>query len=158
MEEERKKNETVHVDEERSAFQSIDWFDFTVVETIDFADDELYEQPGASKHMAVVHEEDDDMDTDMDEDDDHKITQGAMIPPPPTMASMNNSYQHPIPSSSSAMDVTYSAPNGSQNDASKYGGGGDNLAVGRGQVEEVQFAREAPLGHGGGARRVAGQC
>lgn len=124
-EEERKKNETVHVDEERSAFQSIDWFDFTVVETIDFADDELYEQPGASKPMAVVHEEDDDMDTDMDEDDDHKITQGAMIPPPPTMASMNNSYQHPIPSSSSAMDVTYSAPNGSQNDASKYGGGGD---------------------------------
>jgi splicing factor 3A subunit 1 len=40
-EEERKKRESAEADAERIAFQSIDWFDFVVVETIDFDDNEL---------------------------------------------------------------------------------------------------------------------
>jgi splicing factor 3A subunit 1 len=38
---EKKRNNEQAQDEERQAFQSIDWFDFTVVETIDFPEDEL---------------------------------------------------------------------------------------------------------------------
>lgn len=47
-EEERAKKESSAADEERLAFQAIDWFDFTVVETIDFPVDELFELPGLS--------------------------------------------------------------------------------------------------------------
>lgn len=47
-EEERSKKESSAADEERLAFQAIDWFDFTVVETIDFPVDELFELPGLS--------------------------------------------------------------------------------------------------------------
>ena len=124
-EEERKKKDAVHVDEERSAFQSIDWFDFTVVETIDFADDELYENKRPiQKVLARVEEDDDDMD--MDEDDDDRVRAAAtqrmaMPPPPPVAISMV-----PQPSSSSynaSMDVNYE-PEGEE-DSSKYGGGGD---------------------------------
>jgi len=47
-EEERTKKESSAADEERLAFQAIDWFDFTVVETIDFPVDELFDLPGLS--------------------------------------------------------------------------------------------------------------
>lgn len=43
VQEERKKKENAAADEERLAFQSIDWQDFTVVETIDFPEDELFD-------------------------------------------------------------------------------------------------------------------
>eukprot|EP01038_Epipyxis_sp_PR26KG_P004049 gene4049-5791_t len=45
-EEEKKNKESHEANEERLAFQAIDWFDFTVVEVIDFPDDELLEIPG----------------------------------------------------------------------------------------------------------------
>lgn len=48
MEAERKRLNEREADEEKLAFQSIDWFDFTVVETIDFAMDELLDGGGAS--------------------------------------------------------------------------------------------------------------
>lgn len=122
-EEERKKKETVHVDEERSAFQSIDWFDFTVVETIDFAEDELNEAPNAAKILATVREEDDDMDTDMDEDDDPKATTQRMdMPPPPPMApSMGVSRAQHAVSSSSQMQVSNMEVEGNDEHASRYG-------------------------------------
>ncbi len=44
-EDERKKRESAQADADRVAFQSIDWFDFVVVETIDFADDEQFDVP-----------------------------------------------------------------------------------------------------------------
>jgi splicing factor 3A subunit 1 len=82
-EEVRKKKEVQEADAERSAFQSIDWYDFSVVETIEFEDDELYEPVGGMlvpghAHAAATdsapqkqeHEDmDEDMDMDMDEDD-----------------------------------------------------------------------------------------
>ena len=46
--EETKREKNMVQDEERSAFQAIDWFDFTVVETIDFPEDELYDMPSLS--------------------------------------------------------------------------------------------------------------
>jgi splicing factor 3A subunit 1 len=122
-EEERKKKESVHVDEERSAFQSIDWFDFTVVETIDFAEDELNEIPHPGKVLATVRDEDDDMDTDMDEDDDPKATTQRMdMPPPPPMApSMGSSRPQYAVSSSSQMGVSSMEVEGSDEHASRYG-------------------------------------
>lgn len=49
-EEERKNQESTQADEERQAFQAIDWYDFTVVEVIDFREDELLDLnlPGLS--------------------------------------------------------------------------------------------------------------
>lgn len=44
-EDERKKRESAEADAERIAFQSIDWFEFTVVETIEFPEDELFDYP-----------------------------------------------------------------------------------------------------------------
>ena len=121
-EEERKKKDAVHVDEERSAFQSIDWFDFTVVETIDFAEDELFEQP--TQKVLVRVEEDDDMD--MDEDDDDQIrsavNQRMEMPPPPPMITNNNSYASSSSSSHSAAMVVSNEPEGDEADSSKYGG------------------------------------
>ena len=124
-EEERKKKETVHVDEERSAFQSIDWFDFTVVETIDFAEDELYEVPSAPKIMTVVREEDDDMDEDMDEDDDQRDVPQRMEMPVAPQASINayaNSVQQNVSSSSSGTIGLRQETSGSHEDAYKYTG------------------------------------
>ena len=46
--EDRKRKESVEADEERLAFQSIDWQDFTVVETVDFPENELFEVDIAS--------------------------------------------------------------------------------------------------------------
>lgn len=43
VQEEKKRRETAQADEERLAFQSIDWQDFVVVETIDFPVDELFD-------------------------------------------------------------------------------------------------------------------
>ena len=125
-EEERKKKETVHVDEERSAFQSIDWFDFTVVETIDFAENELYEVPSVPKAMAVVREEDEDMDEDMDEDDDHRETTQRMEMPAPPQAPINaytNNIPQNITSSSSGTTGLRQETSGSHEDAYKYSGG-----------------------------------
>ena len=122
-EEERKKKDAVHVDEERSAFQSIDWFDFTVVETIDFAEDELFEQP--TQKVLVRVDEDDDMD--MDEDDDDQIrsaaTQRMEMPPPPPL--LISSQLHLSSSSSSSHSAAMDAniePEGDDADSSKYGG------------------------------------
>lgn len=39
---------------ERLAFQAIDWFDFTVVETIDFPEDELLELPGLDAGVTAM--------------------------------------------------------------------------------------------------------
>jgi splicing factor 3A subunit 1 len=47
-EEERKRAESGEADGERLAFQAIDWYDFAVVETIDFPEDELLELPALS--------------------------------------------------------------------------------------------------------------
>lgn len=58
-EEERTKKESSAADEERVAFQAIDWFDFTVVETIDFPVDELFELPGLSSSMGMMEMDDD---------------------------------------------------------------------------------------------------
>ncbi len=83
-EDERKKRENAAVDAERSAFLSVDWFDFTVVETIDFNEDELLDaaQGGdglvggagvgrrASAAAASRAGEDEDMDMDMEDEDD----------------------------------------------------------------------------------------
>ena len=44
-EDERQKRESAEADAERIAFQAIDWFDFVVVETIDFPADELFDMP-----------------------------------------------------------------------------------------------------------------
>jgi splicing factor 3A subunit 1 len=41
--EDRKKKESAEADEERLAFQAVDWQDFTVVETVDFPEDELFD-------------------------------------------------------------------------------------------------------------------
>lgn len=46
--EDRKRKESAEADEERLAFQSIDWQDFTVVETVDFPENELFEVDIAS--------------------------------------------------------------------------------------------------------------
>jgi splicing factor 3A subunit 1 len=91
-EEERKTKESKYADEERSAFQSIDWFDFTVVETIDFAEDEQFvpatglEGTEGGQSQRLLPEDDDDMD--MDEDDDHPQTVSPRMempmPPPPS--------------------------------------------------------------------------
>lgn len=77
-EEERKRREVREADAERSALQSIDWYDFSVVETIEFDDDELYEPAGMLPGFAATTgltqrantDEDMDMDMDMDEDED----------------------------------------------------------------------------------------
>lgn len=45
-EEIRKHKESTQDDEDRIAFQQIDWQDFSIVETIDFPEDELFEMPG----------------------------------------------------------------------------------------------------------------
>lgn len=45
-EEERKREESQKEDSERLAFQQVDWNDFTIVETIDFREDELLDLPG----------------------------------------------------------------------------------------------------------------
>ena len=122
-EEERKKKDAVHVDEERSAFQSIDWFDFTVVETIDFAEDELFEQP--TQKVLVRVEEDDDMDMDEDDDDDQirsAANQRMEMPPPPPMTTTNNSYTSSSSSSYSAVVDINNEPEGDEADSSKYGG------------------------------------
>jgi len=65
---------------ERMAFTSIDWHDFTIVETIDFGKDELLETPaegtaqeeqdGVEADEDVDMEDDEDMDMDMEDDDD----------------------------------------------------------------------------------------
>eukprot|EP01039_Chlorochromonas_danica_P008913 gene8913-9831_t len=47
-EEERKRQENQQTDADRLASQAIDWYDFTVVEVIDFREDELLEIPGIS--------------------------------------------------------------------------------------------------------------
>lgn len=54
MEEERKRLNEQQVDEEKVAFQSIDWFDFVVVETIDFAAEELLDGYVAPKQQAAT--------------------------------------------------------------------------------------------------------
>ena len=120
-EEERKKKDAVHVDQERSAFQSIDWFDFTVVETIDFGEDELYEQP---KPLGRV-EEDEDME--MDEDDDDHLRQAAtqrMEMPQPPPFNPNARVQSSSSSSHVAQteDVNMVREGG---ESSIYGGGGE---------------------------------
>lgn len=79
-EEERKRREAVEADAERDAFQSIDWYDFVVVETITFGDDELLEVAGLRIGGAVTEEMDmeDDMETD------------APGPPPPPQRPQQN--------------------------------------------------------------------
>ena len=50
--EDRKRKESAEADEERLAFQSIDWQDFTVVETVDFPENELFEVDIASINVS----------------------------------------------------------------------------------------------------------
>ena len=87
MESERRREEAVQADAERSALQSIDWYDFVVVETIEFRDDELYEPAGllsaaggvgggGSANGGVGGGMDADEDMDMGDDTIH-------VPPPP---------------------------------------------------------------------------
>jgi splicing factor 3A subunit 1 len=97
-EEERKKREVKEADAERSAFQSIDWYDFSIVETIEFEDDELYEPagmlPGGYARTAATdssHDMDMDMDMeeeDMDEDEDAPGSSSLPPPPPPVTSSV----------------------------------------------------------------------
>lgn len=96
-ESERKKQEAQQADAERSAIQSIDWYDFVVVETIEFREDELYEpagmlSTGAGRLGARVVEEDMDMGDDMVQ----------APPPPPPMAPPRNNDED--------MDMTDEAP------------------------------------------------
>lgn len=51
---ERKRAESSEDSAERLAFQAIDWFDFTVVETIDFPADELLELPGLGAGVTAL--------------------------------------------------------------------------------------------------------
>lgn len=74
IEGEKRKNSEQEADEERKAYQSIDWFDFIVVETIDFPEDELLEgtvpkQPLPSGVQAPAHAP--------------LKTQSVNVPPPP---------------------------------------------------------------------------
>jgi splicing factor 3A subunit 1 len=110
-EEERKKKETVQADEERTAFQSIDWFDFTVVETIDFADDELYELPtmaarsGGAGLMPIEEDADMDMDMDMDMEDEDNGTSQHMVMPPPPMGSSSSAQSSSIRATKANIEV-----------------------------------------------------
>ena len=94
--EERKRRENSEQDEDRVAFQAIDWFDFTVVETIDFPEDELLEMPGLSA-------------MDIGGAADAPSGGQAAVPPPPPPARANtatsnssinssSSYYAPLPS------------------------------------------------------------
>lgn len=91
MEDERKQQASQEADEERNAFQAIDWYDFCVVETIEFREDDLFEAPplqpydygGASKSS---------FGDDMDLEDDSSPpplprstvgNAGTSFPPPP---------------------------------------------------------------------------
>lgn len=53
-EEERKQKETGEADAERLAFQAIDWMDFTVVETVHFSIDEVFDVAEAVDHRQEV--------------------------------------------------------------------------------------------------------
>lgn len=96
-EEERKRKEVKEADAERSALQSIDWYDFSIVETIEFDDDELYEpasgvfveegghiETEATRHVEE-QEGDVDMDMDMDMDEDEDEGDAGLLPPPPPL-------------------------------------------------------------------------
>lgn len=93
-EDERKKREDSEADAERSAYQAIDWYDFSVVETIEFDEDELYEPAGmlpgysAATNTATKQNEEEDMDIDMDmdEDMDEDTEPPPVAPPPPPPA------------------------------------------------------------------------
>lgn len=90
-EEERKKREVREADAERSALQAIDWFDFSIVETIEFDEDELYEPAGMLPGFAAAtgtsqHAQDvEDMDMDMDMDEDESVP-----PPPPPVSKVDD--------------------------------------------------------------------
>jgi splicing factor 3A subunit 1 len=101
---ERKKQEAQQADAERSAIQSIDWYDFVVVETIEFRDDELYEPAGmlsagagAGRADGRVVEEDMDMGDDM-----------VRAPPPPPPCRPRDDDED--------MDMTDESPNAAVND------------------------------------------
>lgn len=65
----------------RESFANVDWHDFVVVETIDFAKDELLDaerpRPGAADSDGDMDMEDDDMDMGEDEDDDDDAAAGG---------------------------------------------------------------------------------
>eukprot|EP00607_Mallomonas_marina_P004114 CAMPEP_0182424134 /NCGR_PEP_ID=MMETSP1167-20130531/10289_1 /TAXON_ID=2988 /ORGANISM="Mallomonas Sp, Strain CCMP3275" /LENGTH=340 /DNA_ID=CAMNT_0024603697 /DNA_START=362 /DNA_END=1381 /DNA_ORIENTATION=- len=95
-EEERKKREAMAADAERSAYQSIDWYDFTVVETITFGEEELLELPGLRLAGTVTDEMD--MDTD------------AEMPPPPPPKPVVKPTSLPVPQPSHTSSSTANKP------------------------------------------------
>lgn len=83
-EEERKKRESAEADAERIAYQSIDWFDFVVVETIEFPEDELFEFEAMSIPLAQQQKQQQQA---LNSDAATKpvlIPQGGRAPPPPS--------------------------------------------------------------------------
>lgn len=79
---EKKRKENTEADADRLAFQAIDWFDFTVVEKIDFAMDELFEIEGmAALGMGNKEEE-----TQKEEPKKSGVEPPRMVAPPPPPA------------------------------------------------------------------------
>jgi splicing factor 3A subunit 1 len=78
-EEERIRRESQQADVEKSAYHAVDWQEFVVVETIDFREDELFEQSSffsGNRFSQSNQQVDHDMDMGDDEDVKH-------FPPPP---------------------------------------------------------------------------
>jgi splicing factor 3A subunit 1 len=81
-EKERIQRESQEADSEKSAYHAVDWQDFVVVETIDFREDELFEQSSffATNRSSQSHQQ---TDHDMDMGDDEEVSR-QMPPPPPS--------------------------------------------------------------------------
>eukprot|EP01041_Mallomonas_annulata_P009053 gene9053-18751_t len=111
-EEDRKKRAALEADAERSAFQSIDWYDFSIVETITFGDDELLEVPGL--RLAGTVTDDMDMDTDIEVEQvkvqvDRGVGRGGGVqqatpPPPPPPRAPTQQQQQQVSQPSEPMD------------------------------------------------------
>jgi splicing factor 3A subunit 1 len=80
-EQERIRRESQEADTEKSAYHAVDWQDFVVVETIDFREDELFEQSSffATNRFSQSNQQ---TDHDMDMGDDEVVTRHP--PPPPS--------------------------------------------------------------------------
>jgi splicing factor 3A subunit 1 len=102
-EKERIQRESQQSDVEKSAYHAVDWQEFVVVETIDFREDELFEQSSffSGNRFSQSHQE---TDHDMDMGDDEEVKH-LPPPPPPSSARLGGAPPPPPPPPSLSHDT-----------------------------------------------------